>query len=305
MRKILSITIAILLLLSITACGSVGDPDATGNLNVSVNGEKTEDNQNPDVDVNTDMLSNQNITIQETVLLDEANIKITAKSFTEDSFFGKGIKLLIENNSDKDLTVQCRNSSVNGYMVDTMLSADVVSGKKANDSLIFADSDLEACGITTIADMEFSFHIFDSETWDDYLDTAQIQLKTSAAETYTYTYDDSGSLAYDGNNIKIIVKGIAEDSILGPGITVYIENNGDKDITVQTRDVSINGFMVDAMFSCDVCVGKHAVDSITFLSSELEENEITQIETVELSFHVFSFSDWETIVDTDTVTISY
>ena len=213
---------------------------------------------------------------------------------------------MIKNNSGKDLTVQCSNASVNGYMVETMLSADIVDGKKANDTLTFMDSSLEACGITSIADMEFAFHIFTTEGWDTYLDTDQIQLKTSIADTYEYTFDDSGDVAYDADGIKIVIKGLSEDqSIFGPGIEVYLENNRGEGFTVQTRDVSVNGFMVDAMFSCNVMPGKKAVDTITFMDSQLEENEITGIEDVELSFHVFETNGWNTIVDTDTVSITF
>ena len=244
-------------------------------------------------------------TITETVLVDEPGVKITAKSLKDDSLFGPEIKLLIENNSGKDLTFQARNSSVNGYMISTMMSVDVADGKKANDAMTFSNSELEACGIDTIADMEFSFHIFTTEDWDTYLDTSVIQLKTSAAETYEYTYDDSGDIAYEKNEVKIVVKGLQDDSILGPGIVVYIENTGNKNITVQARTVSINGFMVDPLFSSDVLAGKRCVDSITFLSSDLEENEITEIETVELSFHIFNSENWNTIADTDTVTITF
>ena len=299
MKKLICVTVAILLLLGITACESTN-----GTLGVSVNNTETEDGKQTQIET-TEEAKEQEVSIQETVLLDEADVKITAKSLSTDGLFGQGIKLLIENNSEKNLTVQCRNASVNGYMVDTMLSADVVSGKKVNETLVFSNTDFEACGIETIADMEFSFHIFESDSWDTYFDSPEIQLKTSVADTYTYVYDDSGSPAYDENNVRIIIKGTTEDSILGPGITVYIENNGEQDITVQTRNVSINGFMVNAMFSSDVCAGKRAVDSITFLSSDLEENEIAQIETVELSFHIFDTSDWEDIADTDAVTITY
>ena len=104
----------------------------------------------------------------------------------------------------------------------------------------------------------------------------------------------------------MIIKGLAEnESIFGPSIVTYIENTGDKDITVQTRDVSINGFMASAIFSCDVLAGKRAVDTITFMESDLEENEITAIEDIELSFHIFDSDDWKTIVDTEIVKISF
>ena len=303
MKRILMLTIAIVLTVSLAACGgsSGGNVEkssdvSTGNITSGDNGEIKP----------SEPAKEEKATIDESVLVDEAGIKITAKSLENDSLFGTEVKLLIENDSGKDLTFQCRNASVNGYMIETMMSVDVVNGKKANDEITFMSSDLKMCNIDTIADMEFSFHIFTTEGWDTFLDTPQIQLKTSISDNYEYVFDNSGSLAYDGNDIKVVVKGLAEDSsILGPSITVYIENNSGKNITVQTRDVSINGFMVDAIFSADVVMGKRAVDGITFLSSELEENEITSIENVELSFHIFDSDSWDTIVDTDVIPMTF
>lgn len=154
--------------------------------------------------------------ITETILVEEKGVKITAKSLDVDGIFGPELQLLIENNSGKDLTIQCRDSSINGYMTETMMSVNVTDGKKANDTLTFLHSDLELCKIQTIADMAFSFHIFTSADWETYLDTPQIQLKTSAAETYEYVYDDSGELAYEENGIRIIFKELTEnDSLLG------------------------------------------------------------------------------------------
>ena len=63
--------------------------------------------------------------------------------------------------------------------------------------------------------------------------------------------------------------------------------------------------MVDAMFSCDVSKGKRAVDTITFMDSDLEENGITSIEDVELYFHIFDSDEWETIVDTGIININF
>lgn len=299
MKRIVSVLLAVLLLLSLVGCGG-SSSGGTQNPDDAVNSGNTQDDQQKTDATPTD------VSIEETVLLDEAGIKITAKSMDVDSWLGAEVKLLIENDSGQDVTIQCRNSSVNGYMVDNIMSVDVVNGKKANDSLTFMSSDLEACGIKTIADMEFSFHIFTTEDWDTYLDTPQIQLKTSAADTYTYTFDDSGTLAYEGNGVKIIVKGLSEDdSLFGPGIVVYIENNSNRNITVQTRDSSVNGFMVDTIFSADVVVGKHAVDAITIMSSDLEENAITAIETVELSFHLFDMDSWNTIADSDLISMTF
>lgn len=299
MKRTLSIILALMLTISLTACDSYsgGEVNEPSDITTGVDTEEVQQEEKE---------KEKEVSISETVLVDESGVKITAKSLDTDGFFGSEIKLLIENNSGKDLTFQCRNASVNGYMVGTMMSVGVVNGKKANDGLTFMESDFKACGIEEIADMEISFHIFDTNSWETYLDTDAVLLKTSIADEYEYVYDDSGSLAYEANGLKIVVKGLSEDtSILGLGIVVYIENTGNKDVTVQTRDVSINGFMVDAMFSCNVVAGKRAVDTITFLSSDLEENEITSIEDVELSFHVFNSDSWDTIVDTEVLNITF
>ena len=308
MKRTLAIILALTLAMSLVACGGapsgeIKEPSNVVTDNIAKDTQPTEAAQEEAAEEAT--APEAEVTISEAVLVDEAGVKIVAKSLSTDDLFGPEIKLLIENNSGKDLTFQCRNASVNGYMVETMMSVDVVDGKKANDSLTFMNSDLEACGIDAIADMEFSFHIFDMAEWETYLDTDAIQIKTSIADTYEYSYDDSGDLAYDGNGVKVVIKGLAEDSFYGPSIVVYIENTREDGVTVQVRDVSINGFMVDPMFSCDVSAGKHAIDTITFMDTELEENEIDTIEDVELSFHIFNMEDWETIVDTEVVNISF
>ena len=82
------------------------------------------------------------VTVAETVLLDEAGVKITATGFDSDAFLGPELKILIENNADKNLTIQTRSASVNGWMVGTSISKDVAAGKKANSGITFMSSDL-------------------------------------------------------------------------------------------------------------------------------------------------------------------
>ena len=66
-------------------------------------------------------------------------------------------------------------------------------------------------------------------------------------------------------------------------------------MTVQTRNESVNGFMVGTYFSCEVCAGKGAVD----------ENNIENFETVEFSFHIFKTADRNTIDDSKPVVLNF
>lgn len=318
MKKKVKIVLMVLCLLavsmSVLGCGasSGGTDQETTQVN---SGEQT-DQKTEDVETSeivgetvdaeaTDEanVTSEAVTIEEQVLYDENNIKITATGM-EDGFFGTELKLIIENNSDKSITVQARNCNVNGFMVSTMMSVDVAAGKKANDSLTFETSGLKDCGIESIATMEFVFHIFDTESWDTIVDTDVIAINTSIASTYTQTVDDSGDVLVEEGGIKIVEKGIsADDSFWGPGVILYIENNSEKDITVQVRDVSINGFMVDSTMSTDVVTGKKAMSAVQFFATDLEENAITDITDVEFYFHISDLESWETILDSDVIII--
>ena len=243
-------------------------------------------------------------TITETVLVDEAGIKITAKSLDKSGWMGPELKLLIENNTDKNLTVQVRNASVNGYMVSTSISEDVAAGKKANGEITFSNTSLKGAGISTFADMEFSFHIVDDE-WDTYLDTDMITVRTAAAETYTYSYDNSGDEIYNDNGIIVVAKGLNTGDIFGKGAVFYFHNGSDQPVTISDRDCSVNGFMLDPNLYVEIMPGKHAVDDMDFWSSELEENGITDIADIEFSLHISNNDTWDTIDDSDPIVLHF
>lgn len=306
--------LGILAVCLIFGLAAMGSSSSSTEVDKEIKSSSTGDTQNTQTDQSNDdsqaaeeaaKETTSDVTVAETVLLDEKDIKITATGL-EDGLFGTELKLLIENNSSTNVTVQARKTCVNGFMVDSMLSADVAAGKKANDNLTFTTSGLKDCGIDTIATMEFSFHIFTTEDWEDYLDSDLLSLNTSVADTYTQTYDDSGEVFYDQNGIKIIGKGLStEGSFWGPGLILYIENSSDKDFTVQVRDVSVNGFMIEPTLSQDVLIGKKALTAVTFFDTDLEENGITDISDIEASFHVFDMDSWDTIVDTEPVKINF
>lgn len=76
-------------------------------------------------------------------------------------------------------------------------------------------------------------------------------------------------------------------------------------VTVQANDVSVNGFIVNALISEEITPGRHAIADMTFMSSELEENGIENMEDLELSFHIFDTDTWDTITDTDVIAVKF
>lgn len=248
--------------------------------------------------------SGKSVTIEEQVLLDEKNVVITAKEYVEDSIWGEGIKLNIENNSGKDLTVGCSALIVNNYMITDLFSSQVAAGKKANETMYLSSSQLEAAGIESVGQVEIYFHIYDSNTMDKYYDSNCVTIKTSEYDNMDTAVDDSGVELYNKNGIRIIGKTVDEDSFWGMGILLYCENKSGKNIGISVDDVSVNGYMMNTLFSATVYNNKMALDDITLLSSELEENGITSIDDVELKFKIFNPDTYSTIDESDIVTFS-
>ena len=68
--------------------------------------------------------------------------------------------------------------------------------------------------------------------------------------------------------------------------------------------MSINGYMITPYFSTTVYDGKKALEDITIMSNQLEENGIESIDNVELKFHIYNSDTYETIADTEPITFS-
>ena len=248
--------------------------------------------------------TNDEITVAEQIILDRDGVKITVKEYVEDFIWGEGIKVLVENSTEKNLTISCNALIVNNYMVSDMFVCSVAAGKKANETIYLLSSELEAAGIDMIGQIEIYFHVYDSDSYDTVFDSECITLQTSVYDKMDVTPADTGIELYNNNGIRIVGKVVDENSFWGTAILLYLENNSGQNITVSSDNMSINGFMVSPFFACTVYDGKMAITQITIFSSDLEDNDIDVIEDIELSFHIYNSDTYSTIVDTDPIAFS-
>lgn len=246
----------------------------------------------------------QDVTLPETVLFDQDGIRITATGLSTDSLFGPELNLLVENDSTQNIVVQPNYCMVNGYMMDGLLSADVAAGKKANDSLDFLSNVLARCGIETITDIELDLVISNGDSWQTLYETGPVTLQTSAAGQYTQVYDDSGEEIYNQNGIRVVAKSVNDD-LFGMGIKFYLENNTDQAVVVNTDNVSVNGYMMTDLFYADLAPQSHAVETLTLLGSELEDNNIDTITEAELSLRITDADYYQTIDETAPITLHF
>lgn len=251
----------------------------------------------------TEESSTSDITIDEQVLFEQDGLKVTATEYVTDSVFGDGIKLLIENNGSTDVGLGCNALIVNDYMISDLFSSTVAAGKKDYETLSLSSSGLKAAGIENVGQIELYFHTFDADSYMTISDIDCVTIKTSAYDIMDSTPNDSGQELYNADGIRIVGKYVDENSFWGAAVLLYIENNSGKNKVIQCDDMSINGFMVTPYFSSTVYDGKKAIDDITLMSTELEENNITSVDDIELKFRIMN-DDFSNSYESDLITFS-
>ena len=303
-KMLLALVLALVMVMA-TACSSSEDVKEPA----SVNGDSSVTSDNESSGGNSDNEAEDNtaaeITVAETVLYDVDGVKVTATGY-EEGWTGPEIKILVENNSDKNVLVTSSSVSANGYMMPyAVLYAEVAAGKKANETLSLMSSELDRSGIEVLAELQFYLQIQDPETWETVATSELLTLTTSAAP-YEQPVDDSGDVLYDSNGIRIICKGLKQDIIWDGTVVFYMENSSGKDISIYAENVSVNGFMQDVGLWSDLRPGTKLIDGMSMIDlSDLEIESIDQIENIEFNLRVVDANTWEDIVTTDVLTLTF
>lgn len=237
-------------------------------------------------------------TITEQVLFETDGIKVTAKEIV-DGFLGPELKILVENDSNKDITLELDDIAVNDYMMSAFLYEEVAAGKKSNTSFSIFSSTLKDAGITNIGKLDLYFYIIDQNTYDRLYESDGIEIKTSLYDKMDSTVDITGDEMINQDGIRIVGKGLSKDSIFGSGVVLYIENNSNRNITISSDNLSVNGYMITSFLHRPVKANKKAVDTIILSSSDMEENGIEQIDELALSIEAYDSDTYSTIFKTN------
>lgn len=241
------------------------------------------------------------VTIDEQVLVDQDGVKITATEMENDSIFGMGINLLIENSTDKDIMVKSSALIVNDYMISELLYSDIAAGKKANETMSLASNALEAAGIKNIGQIEIYFVVSDADSYDTIFSSDCVTIKTSDFDKMVIQTMDDGKELVNQDGIRIVANYVDENSFWGAGVLLFIENKSGKNVSIDCEEMSINGFMVSPLFSSTVYDGKMAVSTITIFKSDLEDNKITSVDEIEVTFKAYDLSTFDTVFETDPI----
>jgi hypothetical protein len=283
MKKFLAFALSVALLLSMAGCSSIpsftktsSTEDTAEDVTEDTVEDVAEDTQSPasttaptisqDNNSGVESLSSH-ATIEETVLVDEADVKITATDLSYSDYQAL-LHLTIENNTDQDLSFHSGSGdysdSINGYMVDyAYLTEKVLAGKKSNETLSFDLDELALLGITEISDISVCFDIED-ENYDTYLQTDPVQIKTSLydaqnTDSYFDAFTSNSALAdlygyslvyaaqdelYNQDGVRLCSEILVEDSEGELTLLIEVENTSQDILYTSVSDAFINGLGV-------------------------------------------------------------
>ncbi len=289
MKKLIALIMAVILCASVfAACGEKQKTVPKGLPSDSVN--KDDDTE----------------TIKQFVVCDRMGIKITTKNIGYSEAGGKlthkALYLEVKNGYSKDIEVGITKSSVNNYMIPSDSTVKVESGKTKEFAVSFDVTKLNNSEITTFAVLEFVVSVKDNETGDVIFETKPVKLRTSAADGFEYENDQTGTVAYNGNRIRIVVQEIYYDEFSGQCVNVLVMNYGRKNISLSLKDCKLNGKKVEPIYCSDVLAGKKDVSPIAFD----EDFEGERIEEFSTSFSIVDSDTGKTIVKkTKPVTVKF
>lgn len=276
MKKLLVLLLAGYLLLSFAACNVSNDTtsnegDSSASISSSVESEEVEETTS-EVSSAVETEGNSGFhttgTIEETVLYEENNVKITATDI-EYQMGECNVGLTIENNSEEDLSFSCGTMGyscnvINGIMVDDgYMNCDVAAGKTAKESVRFSTSELMLYGIDRVAELRLGFTISNADY--DSIYTTPVSIKTSLSDGYQQPMDSiktalrNESLQkklgftvpfmqiekyYEQNDVAVESAAVMENSNGEQVLLLEVVNDGEQTVYFVTENIFINGIAV-------------------------------------------------------------
>ncbi len=313
MKRIICLALCALAALLACACDNTKDSTPTQAPQEETQAQQTPDSVPPTEDGNSlslkkfiNSFDKKPTVAEQKKLYDDENLSVTVKGIDYTAVSGPQLQLNIENKSNKEIVAQSPYSIVNDYMITPELNSKIAVAKSADCTLTLPYFKLAISGITSIKKVEFAVRLVDAKTYNPITTTDLIAVETSAKQDEEVECDESGQVAYDKDDIKIIFKGVNIDRAYSDGaeLMVYMYNGTDQKIAVMAKDVVVNGYTMTSAMNSTILPNKRAVDVVTFYKLDMEEHDIVDIDSIKVSFTIKDADNWETIDSTDMISVT-
>jgi len=274
MKKIIVLlALALLMILSLAACGSDPAPGAeespeTGGSDGSQKG------------------------FTETVVVDSEECLIKITEMTLDEQEDVVLTVLCENRSEENrYRFSLADAAVNGVQCFPYFEMTLATGESKTQELRVSKKDDSFRGndVGDITDLEMTFRVRPSNDWraeDVALETVHVYpYGKDKAATFVRQAQPTDRIIIDNEFVTVTVIGYEYDAERGFTINVYLVNKGDQQMYVHPQYGMINDCAVGSPMSTPIALpGKLAFGPISWHPTSLAAHGITEVE--ELSFQL-------------------
>lgn len=241
-------------------------------------------------------------TVKEQAVYNDNGVKITVTGL-EIVRYAPVLELRIENASGRRLGFSLSESALNGWMWDASLCTYEKNGGDPDDDVYSEEIDLfaengetldcglgfaneyyyEPCGIVGFGEIGFALSAYDPNTGDTLFTTPVIDVETSLGADYPGLYRDIGTLAYEANDLRIVIAGLNADDY-HTAVRVYINNYSDVPVIVTAESCAVNGVETEPWFGAQVSPGRQCLAELGF------DGDITVISRLAVAFRVEEYT---------------
>lgn len=210
------------------------------------------------------------------------------------------LPLYLENLTGQELNMVAGNITVNGYVIDDAYLFSTASDQRIGlFRLNIEENALREAGITTIADVSFRLSLYNADTYETVAETQIIRLHTDAPADFVQSVDDSGTLLWAQDGIRVIFReykpdDYAPEDISNGTLLFYLENSTDRTVDIYTGNVTVNQAETHISLWSQLPPDSRAVS--TMYLHDLEDLEISRPEDITdftITFAISDPDDWE------------
>ncbi len=237
------------------------------------------------------------ITLKEFVALDIDECSITVKGI-EINGDACSIELELKNKSkNENLIFATDTSYVDGLECSFDLSEEVEHGKTATVKTNLALK--QKSGYSgKFGRIDFNYIVFNAENFSSIVSDTAVIFPYGEAASSTYSRDlANDDVVINSNGVSLSVVGYSANAGNGVSVTVYMENNTDKEIVIEAADEDINGEFIGSYFSDTLPAGKRKYSNIVWFQSDLDDFAIEKVEYVNIYLYASDSKTQEFIAD--------
>lgn len=112
-------------------------------------------------------------------LYHQNGVRIVGSYVEEDTFWGAGVVLFVENTGEEDVVISCDDMSVNGFMVTPYFHCQVNASCRAVSNITVMESDLEANGIQAVENIQLAFRGYSPDSYDTLFETDPVDFSVA------------------------------------------------------------------------------------------------------------------------------